>query len=279
VERERTEVEISHAAYGKDGVRVLTWSRGDGIDTVRDARVSVRVEGDFLASYVAGDNAAILPSDTLRRHALAAADADPAGAIEALLAALADRILAANPALIRVVASAETREWRRIGDHSFVLGPWRGSADARLDRTGVARLRGGVRGLELLSTTGSGFTGFMRDDLTTQAEASDRPLCGTLDADWTYREGRRPAAGSAATIVGRLTAAFADRPSNAVQQLLTDIGRDVLGTSGELATISLHFESIPAAPIPAGLSAPGAGSAHELGVGAVGATDVALRRA
>lgn len=271
--------EISRATYGKEAVRVLTWSRDGATDSVRDVALGIHVEGDFLASYRSGDNAAILPSDTLRRHALAECEDNPAGTLEAALAGIATRILDANPALTGVAATAQARPWQRIGDHSFVLAPWRASAAAELTRGAPVRLRGGARGLELLTTTGSGFTGFMRDELTTQAETSDRPLCGILDASWTYVADNLPAPGLTERIVAGLLAAFADRPSNAVQQLLTEIGMAVLAASAELATIALHFESIPAAPILTALSARGeAGTAHEIGAGPVGVTDVVLRR-
>jgi urate oxidase len=271
-------IEISRATYGKEAVRVLTWTRDGPLDCVRDVSLGVHIEGEFLASYRSGDNTAILPSDTLRRHALAESEENPAGALEALLTGIATRILDANPALTAVAATAHTRQWLRLGDHSFARAHWRASAEARLTRGAPVRLRGGARGLELLTTTGSGFTGFMRDELTIQAEASDRPLCGTLDANWTYVAERQPKAGLTEEIVAGLLSAFADRPSNAVQQLLTEIGTAVLAATAELATIELHFESIPAAPIPTALSARAAGTAHEIGVGAVGVTDVVLRR-
>jgi urate oxidase len=273
------DIEIGQAAYGKDGVRVLTRTRAVGVESVRDACVGVRVDGDFLESYRSGGNAAILPSDTLRRHVLAEADRRPDAGLESLLGAIAARILAANPAVRRVVASAQARRWEAVGEHSFVVAPSRTTGEARLVRGEPVDLRGGFRGLELLMSTGSGFTGFMRDELTTQADASDRPLCGTLDADWTYAAGLDPPGGLAQEIAGRLVAAFADRPSNAVQQLLTGIGSDVLVQSVELAGIRLHFDSVAASPIPAALSAPGGVGTYELGVGAVGVTDVALRRA
>jgi urate oxidase len=279
VQEPHPQIEISRATYGKEAVRILTWTRIGPIDTVRDACLGVHVEGAFLASYRSGDNAAILPSDTLRRHALAACDENPTGTVEALLAGIATRILEANSALSGVAATAQTRQWQRIGDHSFVLAPWRASAEARSTRAGPVRLRGGASGLQLLTTTGSGFTGFMRDEVTTQAEASDRPLCGTLDADWAYVADRQPAAGLTDKIVGRLVSAFADRTSNAVQQLLTEIGGEVLEATAELASITLHFDSVPAVPIPSVLSALDAGNAHEIGVGPVGVTDVVLRRA
>jgi urate oxidase len=274
-----TQIEIAHATYGKAAVRVLTWTRVGAIDTVRDVLLAVHVEGDFLASYRSGDNAAILPSDTLRRHAIAASDALPDGAVEALLAMIADRILDANAALSSAVVTAETRQWQRVGDHSFLLGPWRATAEARLTRGEAVRLSGGARGLGLLSTAGSAFTGFMRDELTTQVDAADRPLCGTLDADWTYLAGVQPASRLAEKIVGRLLAAFADRPSNAVQELLTAVGGELLAATAELASIELNFDSVAAAPIPAALSATLAGNAHEIGGGAVGVTRVVLRRA
>jgi urate oxidase len=126
---------------------------------------------------------------------------------------------------------------------------------------------GGVRGLRLLMTTGSAFTGFRRDALTTQHAAADRPLAGALDADWTFGAAPLPAD----EMVNALLESFADRPSNAVQQLLTEVGGAVLERWASLSTLGLRFESLP-------VTAVGDGAAYEVGGGPLGVTSVVLRR-
>jgi urate oxidase len=301
---------IAHAAYGKADVRVLTripsaaGAESGGGDTVRDVLLAVQVEGDFHESYESGVNSAILPSDTLRRHALAECDRQPHAGAEELLDGIGRRILAANPAFTAVTGTVQIRRWQRIGLNSFVDGVGRGWAEVRLAASpGVTtpvpsavggapgaeptravirtRVTGGVRGLAVLTTTGSAFTGFLRDGLTTQEAATDRPLCGTLDADWTFRAGELPGAELADAIVARVLAAFADRPSNAVQELLTAVGSEVLAGMPDLAGIALRFDSLPTAPLPAELATArtNGGRSYEVGAGAVGVTEVGLKRA
>ena len=62
------------AAYGKSSVRLVKVSRnGDRHDLI-DLTVAIRFEGDYDASYSAGDNSGVLPTDTMKNtvYALAA---------------------------------------------------------------------------------------------------------------------------------------------------------------------------------------------------------------
>jgi urate oxidase len=275
-------IEITAASYGKSGVRVLSW--GDG-GTIRDVDLAIEVEGEFLESYRSGDNAAILPSDSLRRHALAECSAHPGASVERLLVQIGARVLEANPAFDAVLATAEIRQWARRGAHSHVLSAERGSSRFRLQRSGFQFLESGIHDLNVLITTGSGFSGFLRDAITVQADSADRPLCGTLDARWTYlslAQAVESASGKLrAQVTAELLGALTDRPSKAVQQLLTEAGTVVLTAVPQLATLSLHFASWPLSPVPADLITPlvsARGNAYEASAGAPGMTDVVLRR-
>jgi len=241
--------------------------------------LSIRVEGEFLESYWSGDNRAILPSDTLRRHAMAERAANPATDPIALVEPIARRILAANPALERVSIDAVGQRWVRRGRHTFTSGGLSETAHISIGRDGAITRTGGVTGVQLLSTTGSAFTGFMRDELTVQTESLDRPLCGTLDATWTWAEDSHfsPAVGND-DIAERLIDACADRPSNAVQELLASAARTVLEQTNGLTAISMRFASLPiAANVFDG--DPASHQSHEVGTGPLGVTEVTITRA
>jgi urate oxidase len=267
---------IAAASYGKDLVRLVTWTEvADGHD-VRDVSLTVNVEGDFHASYLHGDNTRVLPSDTLRRHALAEGELSQPAPVEHLIAAIAARLLEANPAFTAVRIEANSRMWSRTGSHSFQLASWRSVARLRLTRTGEHHVSGAISDLSILATTGSAFTGFLRDGLTVQQESSDRPICGTLDTTWIYHE--PPATPIApATMVADLTDALSDRRSNAIQELLTQAGQQVLAHYRGLASLTLTFRSLPLSPLPGDLPGARTGYAAEVGDSPIGLTQVELQ--
>ncbi len=264
------DVEVTTATYGKAGVRILSWPDGDhGASRVRDAVVDVQVEGQFLDSFLLGDNRAVLPSDTFRRHVLSEAGSHPDAPIEAVLDGVSASLLSANPALSAVTLTAALQPWVAVGQRTYVRSPWQRLARVRSARDCSPERTGGLQGLSVLATGGSAFTGFLRDALTIQVEATDRPLCGTLGGEWSYAFEDLPAAGVPGEIVDRIIATFADRPSNAVQQLLTETATSVLLATPGLATLTLHFESQPTTAV---------ALAYEVSGAPLGITEVTVRR-
>ncbi len=269
---------VDHASYGKDGVRLLTRFPSDLGDRVSELTLSIRVEGQFLASYLSGDNSAVLPSDTLRRHALAERARNPTSDPLDFVEAIARRILDANPALTIVKVMADARRWTALGRHTLTASPWMETVQVSAGRDGHVDRQGGVTGVQLLTTTGSAFTGFMRDDLTVQAESSDRPLCGSLDATWVYGPARSTSDPMVESdTIDRLLAACTDKPSNAIQELLTAAARIVLEQTPELETISLRFAALPISTNV--FDDPNARQqTYEIGGGPIGVTAVTLAR-
>lgn len=273
---------IHAATYGKHGIRVLTRSSVNGIGSAREVTLSISVTGDFLESYSAGDNRAVLPSDTLRRHALAEIDRHASeagvsgsfGSVAGVLASIGRRILASNDALGSVTLDAIETPWVRRGATAFVRASWSETVHVVVERSGES-VSGGIVGLELLTTGGSSFTGFMRDALTAQSDAHDRALVGTLDATWNVAGTAVPVP---AGMVTRIVEAIGERASNGIQQLLHDAAAAVLAATSEIDAISLRFASQALSQIPAELAFADSPSTFELGNGAVGVTEVALRR-
>jgi urate oxidase len=136
--------------------------------------------------------------------------------------------------------------------------------------------------MTIMLTRGSAFTGFARDALTVQSESVDRPLYGALEASWTFVAGYLPVPGVSRGIVAALERSLSDRPSNAVQELLTATAAELLESIAELAAITLGFSSLALSPLPVDLWPPGSpedSHVHEIGTGARGMTEVTLGRA
>lgn len=68
--------------YGKSGIRLVkVHRRGDSHD-LTDLTVAVAFEGEFTAAHVSGDNAEVLPTDTMKNTVYALAKSHPLSDIE-----------------------------------------------------------------------------------------------------------------------------------------------------------------------------------------------------
>ena len=124
--------------------------------------------------------------------------------------------------------------WRRIAvagrehDHSFT----RASAAVRTTRvTGSAdgvEVRSGVRGLDILKTTASGFVGYLKDAFTTLPETTDRIFATSLNAEWTYAPGKHDYDALWRDAHAAIEETFAEQHSLSVQHTLYAMGAEVL---------------------------------------------------
>ena len=267
---------IELAEYGKEDLGVIAWRPDPALPALR-MTLKISVGGNFLESYTSGDNSAVLPSDTLRRHALSEISKWDGDDCVDLTIRIGKRTLKANSAFTTVSVEAQVEEWPACGTVSFSgFGiPYRVASTVR--RGEVPEPSGGFSGLGLMATRGSAFTGFLRDDLTVQTEADDRPLVGTLDASWQYSPASTSHRAPVPFIAEVLRDAFSDRPSNSVQQLIFEMAVDALTRIEVLASIQLTFRSDPLATIE-GTTPNDRLTIRELGRGPVGSTSITLTR-
>src|SRR3981189_1113548 len=108
--------------YGKSRVRVVkVIRRADRHDLVEMA-VNVQFEGDFDRVHTAGDNSAVLPTDTMKNTVNALAKAWSGEQIEDLGCQLTDHFLRDNPQVSRVRIEIAQTEWTRMAQHAFTRG-------------------------------------------------------------------------------------------------------------------------------------------------------------
>lgn len=271
-------VAIDRAAYGKDSFRVVVGPAGPD-RAILDAAVSIAVEGAFEASYRSGDNSSVLPSDTLRRHALSECAGWQGEPVEALAERIANRLLAANQAFQAVEVTADVGPWVPSGPGSWdrTGRPYRVGSRA----TGTTAVAWGAVEVELLAAGGSAFTGFLRDPLTVQSEALDRPVAASIGLRWTVAgtAAHTPRAGATASeVVDAASAAFAAGPTGSVQELAYRMAATVLARVPHLAGVDLVLRAAPLIAFPEELAGPAPASlTHEWGAGPVGVTEISLR--
>jgi urate oxidase len=219
--------------YGKAGVRLVKVDRRAARHELRDLTVAVALEGDFVEAHVTGDNARILPTDTMKNSVYGLALEHLDDSIEAFGIFLAGHFLKAAPVTSARIKIQE-HLWRRIAvagrehDHSFT----RASAAVRTTRvTGSAdgvEVRSGVRGLDILKTTASGFVGYIKDAFTTLPETTDRIFATSLNAEWTYAPGKHDYDALWRDAHAAIEETFAEQHSLSVQHTLYAMGEEVL---------------------------------------------------
>ena len=235
--------------YGKAETRVVRIYRDTERHEIRDLNVSTALRGDFGAAHLAGDQAQVLPTDTQKNTAFAYAKERGVGAIEDYALALARHFTGDVASVTRARIDVDEYRWERITvegsghPHAFVRsGQEIRSAAVVIDAAGPVQtewVMSGVRDLVLLKSTGSQFTGFLRDRYTTLAEATDRILATSLTARWRYMTADAPWNEAFTQVRQVLLERFAVLHSCALQQMLWDMGSAVLAVRDDIAEIRL----------------------------------------
>jgi urate oxidase / 2-oxo-4-hydroxy-4-carboxy-5-ureidoimidazoline decarboxylase len=165
--------------------------------------IDVEVFGsNFLPAYTHGDNTMVVATDSMKNFVLSEAVAFTGSTLAQFLFFLGQRFLETYQQMESVRISGRELPFRvaRVPgangfEESQVLYA-ASHADASLammhlerDDTGAAQIvdhQCGRIGFELLKTTGSSFTQFVRDEHTTLPELRDRPLFMHMDIYWRY---------------------------------------------------------------------------------------------
>jgi len=242
--------ELGPNRYGKADVHLATVTRGEDRHDFAERMLEVRLEGDFDAVHLDGDNASVLPTDTMRSAAYALSFDEPGEELEAFALRYTEYLLGASPAATRAEAWLWERPWDRVvvdgapHPHAFSRGAYLRTAHVLRDRVG-AQLSAGVDELYLLKTTGSGFSGFLRDEFTVLAETEDRILATKVDARWRYASTEVDYPAERDTCREAIVRAFANHDdSRSVQHTLWHMGTAVLEASPHVEEVAFSLPNL-----------------------------------
>ena len=175
-------VELAANRYGKSGIRLAVVTRGPDRHAFVDLEIAVQLEGAFEAAHRAGDNCAVLPTDTMRGTCYALAREHSVDCPAAFGRLLTARFLEAAPAVRRARIELLSYPWERVvvgGEaHPHAFRPASGGIGVTVvsqARDEEPTITSGVRGLRLLKTTGSAFAGFLRDADGEEAQQRHQP--------------------------------------------------------------------------------------------------------
>ncbi len=232
-------VQLAAHRYGKSRVRLMRVTRHETHHDLDDWTVEVLLTGDFAEVFTTGDNARILATDTMKNTVYFLARQSKADSMEAFAQELIDFLLSRNPQVTGAEVNIESHLWKRltVKGEPYPTAFMKGSDERQT--THVSRMQGaevsiksGFDQMTVLKTAQSGFVGFIRDELTTLPETTDRLFGTAVKAEWSYT-----AAGLAAGIDfnkvrhhlrERMITTFAQHDSLSVQQTLYAMAESAL---------------------------------------------------
>lgn len=241
-------VVLAENHYGKSRVRLVHLKRHSAQHDVREWTFDILLEGDFQSCFVDGDNSKILPTDTMKNTVYSLARSSSASCMEDFARELLAYFLDRNPQVTRARAGISEKTW----EHLFMGGKPHPTtfvqSSSELQTTNVGRNKSGdvsvISGFDnvvILKTAGSEFVGFLKDPLTTLAEATDRLLGTSLSAHWSYAASAHSFQSSRSRIREILVGVFANHSSKSVQHTLYAMGEAALEQVPEIEDIQLSM--------------------------------------
>jgi urate oxidase len=225
--------------YGKAETRLVRVFRDDDTHRLADFNVSIALSGDLAATHLTGDNAGVLPTDTMKNTVYAFAKEYGVGEPEEFALLLGMHFVATQPQVRAAKVVIESYGWERLGPHSFKRsGDYVRTASVTVTAE-QQQVVSGLHDLVLLNSTASEFHGFPRDRYTTLPETNDRILATAVDAKWRHLGTADDWYESFHGALDALTSAFVNTYSCSLQQTLFSMGSHVLSTRPEIAEIRL----------------------------------------
>ena len=234
--------------YGKQSVRLVRVMRGS-VHRVRDLTVDVALEGGFDAAFLAGDNALVVATDTMKNTVYAFATEHLTGAIEPFATALATHFLEAE-AVEKAMVTIREHAWAPVETR-------RGTAPDAFVRTGgMTRtavvsasadgpvVDGGVEDLVVMKTGRSAFSGFPRDQYTTLPETRDRIMATRVSATWRHATPASDWDARHEGLVDTLLSSFADHDSESVQHTIWIIANEMLEAEPGVSEVTLRLPNL-----------------------------------
>jgi urate oxidase len=254
---------LAHHLYGKSAVRLTKVTRLADRHELHEFAVDIRLAGAFEQSYLAGDNAQIVATDTMKNTVYALAKKHDFSSPEAFAALLGQHFLDHNAHVQSSTVSIRQHTWTRIANSPIAF---EGSSQELRTAVVTTTRKGqgltvhtsaGIEGLLVLKTTDSAFTGFLRDEFTTLPETTDRIFATIVTATWSYAFLPADVNAAHAKVRSTLLGLFATHYSLAVQQTLFEMGKAALAAVPEISQITIVMPNkhrIPANLKPLGLA-------------------------
>lgn len=239
---------LTGSQYGKAEIRMVVLDRrGESAYGIKDLTVSVALSGDLDAVHLTGDNAAVLPTDSMKNTVYAFARQAPVGEIEDFALRLARHFVESQAAITRARVAIDEHGWDRISaggeahPHAFTRPGGERRTATVVCEAGSTWVLSGLAGLVVLKATDSEFRGFARDAYTTLPDAANRILATAVTARWRHATAPGDWAAAFAAARSALLETFATTYSRSLQQSLFAMAAAALEAVPTLAEVRMSM--------------------------------------
>jgi urate oxidase len=240
-----SEIILGKNQYGKAENRVVRIYRDTPRHEIHDINVSTCLRGDFSAAHLAGDQGAVLPTDTQKQTAYAYAKEKGLLSIEDYGLGLARHFVNDIEPVQAARIEIDEYAWERAvvdgtdHDHTWIRkGQEVRTAAVTVDADGEWVV-GGLKDLVILKSTGSEFAGFLEDPYTILQPTHDRVMATSLIAQWRFTTTELDWEAVYTGVKSQFVKQFAIVQSLALQQTLYEMGKAVLNTYPQIAEVRL----------------------------------------
>jgi urate oxidase len=244
-------IALAENRYGKSRVRLARVKRHSDRHDFREWTIEILLEGDFESCFTDGDNSKILPTDTMKNTVYSVARNSPGGSIEEFAQELLAFFLKRNPQVTAGEIKIKEKNWEHLAvQHkphptTFIQSSCEcQTTEVSASQGGKAVVKSGLENLIILKTAGSEFAGFIKDNLTTLPEVTDRLFGTAAEIHWTYNASDLPFASVRQAIRETLLTVFSNHQSKSVQHTLYAMGEAVLESVPQVADIELTLPNI-----------------------------------
>jgi urate oxidase len=236
---------LGHNSYGKAQIHLVHLDRTQEQHQVTDLTVTVDLQGDFEATHLSGDNTGLVATDSQKNIVYGLARSEPPGAPESFALRVARYLVDEYESVDRARVDVEAAAWAPLQTDAFRRdGGSLRTATAVVTAEGERHVMGGLRGLALLKSANSGFTGFLRDRWTTLPETDDRILASSVGAGWRYSSPEVDFDEQHQRATDAISEAFARHHSESLQQTLHAMGEALLNACPAVAEVRLSMPNL-----------------------------------
>ena len=237
---------LAENSYGKCAINLTKVTRTGTRHSLTELAVEVALGGRFERLYTEGDNSLCVPTDTMKNTTYALARMHEFDSPEAFGTLLAGHFVESFTHVSWSEVRIRQAPWSRIEisgrphEHAFTMGGTEErTAKVRHERAAGIHIHGGIAGLEVIKSSGSSFTGFLKDRYTTLAEASERIFATSIDAEWEFAQEAQDFNDAYERARGTILEVFATHESKSVQQTIFAMGEALLGRIDSITSVDI----------------------------------------
>jgi urate oxidase len=236
---------LGHNSYGKAQIHLVHLDRTQEQHRVTDLTVTVDLQGDFEATHLSGDNTGLVATDSQKNIVYGLARSEPPGAPESFALRVAGYLVDEYESVDRARVDVEAATWAPLQTDAFRRdGGSLRTATGVVTADGERHIMGGLRGLALLKSANSAFTGFLRDRWTTLPETDDRILASSVGAGWRFSSPEVDFDEQHQRATDAISEAFARHHSESLQQTLYEMGEALLDACPAVAEVRLSMPNL-----------------------------------